>query len=131
MPDFSPKRVALLGSTGSIGTQALEVIRAQPGRFAVVALSAHSNAGLLVQQAREFRPAAVVIGDEAQYATVKAALAGQGVAITYESEVAGPVADGRLVRVLTDWCPSFPGCYLYHPSRRQTPPALTALTRYV
>lgn len=58
---------------------------------------------------------------------LKAALAGQGVAITYEEQVAGHLAQGRLVRVLTDWCPSFPGCYLYHPSRRQTPPALTAL----
>ncbi|GAB3235646.1 1-deoxy-D-xylulose-5-phosphate reductoisomerase [Hymenobacter seoulensis] len=72
-----PKRVTLLGSTGSIGTQALEVIRSQPGKFTVTALSAHSNAELLVQQAREFRPAAVVIGDEAKYATVKSALANQ------------------------------------------------------
>jgi DNA-binding transcriptional LysR family regulator len=58
---------------------------------------------------------------------LKAALAGQGLAIIYEDQVARHVADGQLVRVLTDWCPSFPGCYLYHPSRRQTPPALTAL----
>ncbi|GAA3999696.1 1-deoxy-D-xylulose-5-phosphate reductoisomerase [Hymenobacter fastidiosus] len=73
----SPKRVTLLGSTGSIGTQALDVIRAHPGRFQVAALSAQSNADLLIQQAREFRPAAVVIGDESKYAAVKAALAGQ------------------------------------------------------
>lgn len=71
------KRVTLLGSTGSIGTQALDVIRSQPGRFTVTALSAQSNAELLVQQAREFRPAAVVIGDEGKYETVKAALAAQ------------------------------------------------------
>ena len=58
---------------------------------------------------------------------LKAALAGQGLAIIYEDQAAGHVADGRLARVLSDWCPSFPGCYLYHPSRRQTPPALTAL----
>ncbi|SNC74930.1 1-deoxy-D-xylulose 5-phosphate reductoisomerase [Hymenobacter gelipurpurascens] len=77
MPDSFPKRVTLLGSTGSIGTQALDVIRSQPGRFTVTALSAHSNAELLIQQAREFRPAAVVIGDEAKYETVKAALASQ------------------------------------------------------
>ncbi|TGE19259.1 1-deoxy-D-xylulose-5-phosphate reductoisomerase [Hymenobacter elongatus] len=72
-----PKRVTLLGSTGSIGTQALDVIRAHPGRFVVAALSAQSNADLLIQQAREFRPAAVVIGDDSKYETVKAALAGQ------------------------------------------------------
>ncbi|RYU79920.1 1-deoxy-D-xylulose-5-phosphate reductoisomerase [Hymenobacter persicinus] len=73
----SLKRVTLLGSTGSIGTQALDVIRAHPGRFRVAALSAHANAELLIAQAREFRPAAVVIGDERQYETVKTALAGQ------------------------------------------------------
>ncbi|QJX45809.1 1-deoxy-D-xylulose-5-phosphate reductoisomerase [Hymenobacter taeanensis] len=77
MPDSFPKRVTLLGSTGSIGTQALDVIRSQPGKFTVTALSAHSNAELLIQQAQEFRPAAVVIGDEAKYKTVKAALASQ------------------------------------------------------
>ncbi|WP_139919976.1 1-deoxy-D-xylulose-5-phosphate reductoisomerase [Hymenobacter sp. DG01] len=73
----TPKRVTLLGSTGSIGTQALDVMRAQPGQFTVTALSAQSNADLLIQQAREFRPAAVVIGDESKYPTVKAALASQ------------------------------------------------------
>ncbi|WP_092739404.1 1-deoxy-D-xylulose-5-phosphate reductoisomerase [Hymenobacter psychrophilus] len=72
-----PKRVALLGSTGSIGTQALDVLRAQPGRFVVSALSAQSNTDLLVAQAREFRPAAVVIGDETKYAQVREALANQ------------------------------------------------------
>jgi 1-deoxy-D-xylulose-5-phosphate reductoisomerase len=77
MPSEFPKRVSLLGSTGSIGTQALDVVRAQPGRFLVSALSAQSNADLLVAQAREFRPAAVVIGDEAKYQQVRDALAGQ------------------------------------------------------
>ncbi|UOQ52869.1 1-deoxy-D-xylulose-5-phosphate reductoisomerase [Hymenobacter cellulosivorans] len=87
------KRVTLLGSTGSIGTQALDVIRANPGRFQVTALSAHSNAELLIQQAREFRPAVVVIGDEAKYETVKTALAGQATevlaGIAALTEVAG------------------------------------------
>ncbi|MDU0371058.1 1-deoxy-D-xylulose-5-phosphate reductoisomerase [Hymenobacter endophyticus] len=73
----TPKRVSLLGSTGSIGTQALDVVRAQPGRFQVTALSAQSNADLLIAQAREFQPAAVVIGDEAKYQQVREALAGQ------------------------------------------------------
>ena len=56
-----------------------------------------------------------------------AALAGQGVAYLYEDQIADHVAEGRLVRVLAEWCPTFPGYYLYHPSRRQTPPALSAL----
>lgn len=58
---------------------------------------------------------------------LQAALAGHGVASVYEEYIEAHVASGRLVRVLQDWCPTFPGCYLYHPSRRQTPPALTAL----
>lgn len=72
----SPKSVALLGSTGSIGTQALEVAREQPGRFRVAVLTAGRQWQLLVRQAQEFRPAAVVIGDEF-YHEVRAALAGQ------------------------------------------------------
>ncbi|GAB2965857.1 1-deoxy-D-xylulose-5-phosphate reductoisomerase [Hymenobacter coalescens] len=72
-----PRSLALLGSTGSIGTQTLDVVRAHPGRFRVAALTAQRSADLLVMQAREFRPAVVVIGDEAQYAGVKAALASQ------------------------------------------------------
>jgi 1-deoxy-D-xylulose-5-phosphate reductoisomerase len=88
-----PKRVTLLGSTGSIGTQALDVIRAHSGRFQVAALSAHSNAELLIAQAREFRPAVVVIGDERKYDAVKTALAGQATEVLAGSaaltEVAG------------------------------------------
>jgi 1-deoxy-D-xylulose-5-phosphate reductoisomerase len=77
MTDSLPyKTLALLGSTGSIGTQALEVVREQQGRFRVSVLTAGQQWQLLVAQAREFRPAAVVIG-EAFYQEVKAALADQ------------------------------------------------------
>ena len=57
----------------------------------------------------------------------EAALAGQGLAYVYEDEVAADIKAGRLKRILERWCPTFPGYYLYHPSRRQTPPALAAL----
>jgi DNA-binding transcriptional LysR family regulator len=57
----------------------------------------------------------------------EAALAGQGLAYVYDDEVAADVKAGRLTRILEKWCPAFPGYYLYHPSRRQTPPALAAL----
>ena len=57
----------------------------------------------------------------------EAALAGQGLAYVYEDEVVADIAAARLTRILEKWCPTFPGYYLYHPSRRQTPPALTAL----
>ena len=57
----------------------------------------------------------------------EAALAGQGLAYVYESDVTADIHSGRLVRMLDTWCPTFPGYYLYHPSRRQSPPALSAL----
>jgi len=69
------KTLALLGSTGSIGTQALEVLRQQPGRFRVAVLSAQRQWELLARQAREFRPAVVVIGDDSCYQLLQAALA--------------------------------------------------------
>jgi len=56
----------------------------------------------------------------------EAALAGQGLAYVYENEVVADLKAGRLRRILEKWCPAFPGYYLYHPSRRQTPPALAA-----
>jgi DNA-binding transcriptional LysR family regulator len=57
----------------------------------------------------------------------ESALAGHGLAYVYADEVAADVKAGRLARILEKWCPTFPGYYLYHPSRRQSPPALTAL----
>lgn len=68
------KRIAILGATGSIGTQALAVIKEHPDFFDVVTLTAGNNANLLIQQALEFKPASVVIADERQYLTVKNAL---------------------------------------------------------
>jgi 1-deoxy-D-xylulose-5-phosphate reductoisomerase len=75
------KRIAILGSTGSIGTQALNVIRRHRDLFSVEVLCAGSNADLLVQQAREFDPNAVVIADETKYQIVKEALEPQGVKV--------------------------------------------------
>ena len=68
------KRVAILGSTGSIGTQTLEVIRQHSSEFIVEVLTAQNNADLLIKQALEFNPNAVVIGNESLYTTVKEAL---------------------------------------------------------
>lgn len=69
-----PTRLAILGSTGSIGTQALDVVRAHPGHFTVEVLAAGGNADLLISQAMEFMPNAVVIADETKYRYVKEAL---------------------------------------------------------
>lgn len=68
------KRVAILGSTGSIGTQALEVIAAHPEIFSVTVLTAGGNADLLIEQAVKFKPEEVVICNEQHYDRVKAAL---------------------------------------------------------
>jgi 1-deoxy-D-xylulose-5-phosphate reductoisomerase len=68
------KRLAILGSTGSVGTQALEVVAAHPDKFEVEVLSAHSNATLLIEQAKKFKPNAVVVTDDNKYREVKDAL---------------------------------------------------------
>lgn len=72
---MNKRQIALLGSTGSIGTQALDVVRDNADRFEVYALVARRNVDLLAQQAREFRPEVVVIADEQYYAPLKEALA--------------------------------------------------------
>lgn len=75
---FAPgmkKRMAILGATGSVGTQALSVIDAHPELFSVEILTAHSNADLLIEQAGKYQPNAVVITDETKYEQVKTALA--------------------------------------------------------
>lgn len=68
------KNIAILGSTGSIGTQALEVIRQNPDRFKAYLLTANSNSELLIQQAAEFRPVYVVIGDRSKFDEIQSAL---------------------------------------------------------
>ena len=87
------KRIALFGSTGSIGTQALEVIRANPGFFEVEILTAQTNDALLIKQALEFMPNAVVIGDTAKYQHVKTALAGTDVKVFSGENALVEVAD--------------------------------------
>jgi len=68
------KRIAILGSTGSIGTQALEVIKEQQNFFSVEVLTAGSNSDLLIKQAIEYKPNSVVIADEDKYKQVFDAL---------------------------------------------------------
>lgn len=75
MSDVKKKRIALFGSTGSIGTQALDVIAANPDLFSAEVLTAQGNDELLIKQALQFNPNIVVIGDEKKYGKVKEALA--------------------------------------------------------
>ncbi|MFM1821697.1 MAG: hypothetical protein RLZZ402_2056 [Bacteroidota bacterium] len=75
------KRIAILGSTGSIGTQALEVIAEHPSEFSVEVLTAQNQAELLISQALAWKPAHVVIGNEAKYQEVRQALSGTGIQV--------------------------------------------------
>lgn len=75
------KRIAIFGSTGSIGTQALEVISANPDLFAAEVLTAHNNDELLIEQSLKYNPNVVVIGDEKKYLKVKEALASTNVKV--------------------------------------------------
>ncbi|MBP7557372.1 MAG: 1-deoxy-D-xylulose-5-phosphate reductoisomerase [Chitinophagaceae bacterium] len=75
------RRIAIFGSTGSIGTQALEVIAANSDRFTAEVLTAQSNDALLIQQAKQFNPNIVVIGDDKKYQKVRDALSGTDVKV--------------------------------------------------
>lgn len=75
------KNLCILGSTGSIGTQTLDVVRAYPDRYAVYALCAHRSIDRLIAQAREFNPEVICIADETLYAPLKEALADMPVKI--------------------------------------------------
>ncbi len=74
MTENKKRHIAILGSTGSIGTQALDVIEANPEHFEVEVLTANGNSELLIAQAKKFKPNAVVITDESKYKEVKNAL---------------------------------------------------------
>lgn len=81
------RKLAILGSTGSIGTQALEVIASHPENFCVEVLAAGNNADLLIRQALQFKPNVVVINDNSQLAKVKNALLDEGIKV-YSGEEA-------------------------------------------
>ncbi len=87
------KRIAIFGSTGSIGTQALDVVRTHPSEFEVVALTAQTNDELLIAQAMEHRPDCVVIGDDKKYERVKQALSGTDIKVYAGEDALEQVAD--------------------------------------
>lgn len=86
------KRIVILGSTGSIGQQALEVIDQHAGKFEVEALTGWSHSALLVTQARKYEPRTVVIGDESKYTEVKDALADLSIEVLAGEEAVVEVA---------------------------------------
>jgi 1-deoxy-D-xylulose-5-phosphate reductoisomerase len=96
------KRIAILGSTGSIGKQALEVIEAHANAFEVEVLTAQDNATLLIQQAKKFNPNAVVISNDKHYDLVKNALAGDNIKVyAGENALASVVQMDSIDLVLT------------------------------
>ena len=68
------KKICILGSTGSIGTQALQVIEEHPDLYEAYVLTANRRADMLIEQAKKYQPAAVVIADESKYNQVRDAL---------------------------------------------------------
>jgi 1-deoxy-D-xylulose-5-phosphate reductoisomerase len=96
------KSIALLGSTGSIGTQALEVIQTYPEQFEVEVLTAQNNADLLIEQAVKFQPNVVVIGNEGQYEKVKTSLSAYPIKVyTGDEALASIVQMDSIDMVLT------------------------------
>ena len=99
MSEEKKRGIAILGSTGSIGTQALDVIESQADQFSVEVLTAGSNAELLVEQARKFKPNAVVIGDESKYSAVSDALWDEGIKVFAGAEALEQVVEMESVDV--------------------------------
>lgn len=87
------KKIAILGSTGSIGTQALDVIRQNPEHFEVEVLTANSNVDRLIKQAREFKPNTIVIANEAKYKDLVTALSDLSVKIYAGAEAIAQIVE--------------------------------------
>lgn len=96
------KRIAILGSTGSIGTQTLDIISAHPDLFRADILTARSNVSLVVEQALRFRPRRVVMADEEAWRRVRDELSGTGIEVLCgEAEIAAAAADPDIDTVVT------------------------------
>lgn len=93
----TPIRIALLGSTGSIGSQALDVISRYPDRFVVESLVAGNNVSLLMKQARQFSPESVVIGNKDHYTQLKDALRDSGIKVYAGLDAASQVVSSSTV----------------------------------
>ncbi len=81
-----PRGICILGSTGSIGTQTLDIVRLFPDAFHIRSLTAHNSVDLLVEQAMEFRPECVVVSDPGGYGPLKDALQGTGIRVLAGAE---------------------------------------------
>ena len=109
MSDNQKKHIAILGSTGSIGTQALEVIAVNSDRFQVEVLTAHSNADLLAEQALKFKANAVVIQDESKYKALKDRLFDEGIKVYCGSEAIAEVVEMETIDMVLTALVGFAG----------------------
>jgi 1-deoxy-D-xylulose-5-phosphate reductoisomerase len=109
MNETQARGIAILGSTGSIGTQALEVIEMQPDHFQVEVLTAGNNHTLLIEQALKFKPNAVVIGDETKYQTVMDALWPEGIKVYAGAEALEQVVQMDGVQIVLTALVGFAG----------------------
>lgn len=103
------KQIAILGSTGSIGTQALQVIAAHPDRFAARVLTANNRWELLAEQARQFMPAAVVIANENYYPALRDSLADLPIAVYAGADALCQVVEGTEVDIVLTAMVGFAG----------------------
>ena len=78
-PETNVRSISILGSTGSVGSNTVDLVRLTPERFSVTALSANRNVALLAEQARTLKAKIAVIADERYYSYLKDALSGSGV----------------------------------------------------
>ncbi|MFD2865080.1 1-deoxy-D-xylulose-5-phosphate reductoisomerase [Mucilaginibacter antarcticus] len=103
------KNIAILGATGSIGTQALEVIGENPSLFKAYAITANNNAHLLIQQALQFKPVYAVICDENKHVEVKQALAHTGIKVLAGIQAINEVVTGSEIDVVLTAMVGFAG----------------------
>lgn len=103
------KRIAILGSTGSIGKQALDVIKQHPDQFEAYVLTAGNNAELLVEQAIEFQPNCVVIANESKYDAVSAALQNYPIKVYAGSEALCQVVENQAIDIVLTAMVGFAG----------------------
>ncbi|MDD6891170.1 MAG: 1-deoxy-D-xylulose-5-phosphate reductoisomerase [Bacteroidales bacterium] len=94
------KQIAILGSTGSIGTQALQVIAEHPDRYEAYALTANNQVDLLIEQARRFQPEAVVIANEQKYPALKEALADLPIKVYAGTEAISQVVESQPIDIV-------------------------------
>lgn len=105
------RQLAILGSTGSIGTQALQVVAEHADLFEIYALTAHRNVDLLIEQARRFSPEAVVIADESLYPKLKEALSDKPIKTYAGSEAIAQIVEAQPIDMVLTAMMGYAGLY--------------------